>query len=449
MERYAPEGIPVERADCRSGAIVSDRFLLDELGDFLPNVAALTPLLGHPGPLAWSLALVARSRDARFRRGGLFDAFAYHRRRWRRARGLGFAFPYWNLDSLTGLVALYEIARALGRPEEPALRADVAAFAEALVRRGTRHGHLRYGYHPALGFALPLSSPQLTGYAAEELIRFAGLGGERWCLDAAVALLRAEYDSPGFARHGVLCARVHGPAAPLLRAGLRRLGKRHFERPMLAKDNSLPAFALLALARAAPEHAPWALATADRWRRAVDARFRLPSGHYATYAGDAAGPATPTRLTFNHALIEWDIEAHVATGRAEPLERAVDLARRWVALRTPRGLFPEGPEPPWRECALLDAQVDLGVNLLKLAELTGDRAWRQLALDNLAAIRRDFRLAAGYAWAVDSATGAVREPVIEVKYLGLLLKAFLGARAAAAGACLRTWPLLWMLLRDR
>ncbi len=89
------------------------------------------------------------------------------------------------------------------------------------------------------------------------------------------------------------------------------------------------------------------------------------------------------------------------------------------------------------------------MDLLKLAELTGDDRWRGAAIRNLSAVRRDFRLPFGYAWAVDPATGAIRQPVVEVKYLGLLLKGLLGLRAFLEGQSLRHSPLLWMLLRDR
>lgn len=448
--RYAPAGIPIERADCRSGHLVHDRFILDELGDFLPNVAAVTVFLGPPAPLQWSIDLVARTRQAPFRRGGLLEPFAFASRRWRRVQGLGLAWPYWNLDTLTGLVALCEILRHAGRKgEADQVSADVEAFARALLGGGVRDGHLRYAFHPATGLALPLSSPQLTGYVAEELLRYGGIAGAGWSIEAGLSLLREECATPCFQRTGLFRAEVHGRAAPLLRAVLGLLGKRHFARPMLMKDNTLPAFALLAAGAVARERAAWTLAAADRWRDAVDRHFRLPSGLVATYALSAGEPPPRPGLTYNHSLIEWDIERHVASGGAAALERAIDLAARWAALQTPRGLFPEGPEGPPARRALLDSQVDLSMDLLKLAELTGDDRWRGAAIRNLSAVRRDFRLPFGYAWAVDPATGAIRQPVVEVKYLGLLLKGLLGLRAFLEGQSLRHSPLLWMLLRDR
>ena len=446
--RYAPEGVPIERADCATGAIVSDRFILDELGDFLQNVAAVTLLLGHPEPLEWAVGLVGRTAGARFRRGGLFEPFAFHRRRWRRGLGLGLAYPYWNLDTLTGLVALYEVLQVAGRAGDAGrVRAEIEGFLQALLAHGTRAGHLRYAFDPRTGCTLPLTSPQLTGYVAEELVRFAHLAGEHRYLDAAAALLRAECDTPGFRRHGLFCAAVWGPLAPLLRPGLRLLGKRHFFQPMLTKDNTLPAFALLALIAARPDETAWAREAVETWRRAVDSGFRTGAGYFATYARPDG--RVPVRLTFNHSMIEWDIEAHVLTGRSEFLARAQDAAERWVALQTARGLFPEGPDGRWRTRSFLDPQVDLSVNLLKLGELTGDRTCTEAAVRNFAAIRRDFRLPSGYAWEVDSGTGEVRQPVIEVKYLGLLLKGYLGLRHVSRGGRLRDAPLMWMLLRDR
>lgn len=448
--RYAPAGIPIERADCRSGHVVHDRFILDELGDFLPNVAAVTVFLGPPAPLRWAVDLAAGTRQARYRRGGLLEPFAFASRRWRRVQGLSLAWPYWNLDTLTGLVALWEILRDAGRAgEADELGADVEAFARALLSGGLRDGHLRYAFHPATRLALPLSSPQLTGYVAEELLRYGRLAGAGWSVEAGLSLLREECATPSFERTGLFRAEVHGPAAPLLRAGLGLLGKRHFARPMLMKDNTLPAFALLAASAVAREPAAWALAAADRWRAAVDRHFRLPSGFLATYALGAGQPPPRPGLTYNHSLIEWDIERHVASGGTAALEGAIDLAARWAALQTPRGLFPEGPEGPPARRALLDSQVDLSMDLLKLAELTGEDRWRGAALRNLAAVRRDFRLPFGYAWAVDPTSGAVRHPVVEVKYLGLLLKGLLGLRAFLEGRSLRRSPLLWMLLRDR
>jgi hypothetical protein len=442
-ERYARDGIPVERVDSRTAAVVGDRLILDELGDFLQNIAALTPLLGDPTAIEWAVALVRRAREPRFRRGGLYETFAFERRRWRRLRGLGFAFPYWNLDALTGLVALYEVlARAGGDARD--VQGDIRAAARFLVDRCVRDGHLRYGVHPATGIALPLSSPQLTGYVAEELIRYGRLAGEPWSLEAATSLLKSECATPVFQERGLFRAEVHGAARPLLRWGLRRIGKRHFLDPMLVKDNTLVAFALLALEAAAPAEAAWARPLRRRWREAVDRHFRTGAGYYRTYTGSPA----PPRLTFNHSLIEWDIEAHVAGADDRALDRARELAGRWVALQTPRGLVPEGPEGEWRRRTFLDPQVDLAVNLLKLGELTGAGEWTGAARAIFAAIRRDFRLPAGYAWEVDAETGQVRDPVVEVKYLGLLLKGLLGLREVEAGRSLRG-PLVWMLLRDR
>jgi hypothetical protein len=448
--RYAPDGIPIERVDCRSGEIIRDRFLLDELGDFLPNVAAAGVILSRPDALDWAVALVGRTRARRFRRAGLFEPFAFHRRRWRRLRSLGLAYPYWNLDTLTGLVALYEILERVGRASEAAsLAGDIGEVLRSLLGPGRREGRLRYGFLPGTGFTLPFSSPQLTGYVAEELVRWGRLTGADWAIEAAAALLRAECESASFSARGVFQAEVHGLAAPLLRAALGLVGKPHFATPLLMKDNTLPAFALLALAEAGPAYASWALPVADRWREAVEAAFRDPSGHFARYAGRASGPAPSIRLTHNHSMIEWDIEAFLRTGARRHLDRAIEQAHRWLGLQTARGCFPESPEAPWNRRSLLDAQVDLSVNLLKLGELTDDATWTRAATANLAAIRRDFRLPVGYAWEVDSQTGEVREATIEVKYLGLLVKGFLAFHVASVGDPLRSSPLIWMLLRDR
>jgi hypothetical protein len=308
-----------------------------------------------------------------------------------------------------------------------------------------RGGHLRYGYHPGTGVGVPLVSPQLTGYVAEEMIRFGTLSGEPGSIAAAVALLRAECATASFRERGLFCAQILGPAAPVLRWGLRRLGKRHFFDPMLTKDNTLPAFALLALEQAAPAEATWAGAAWRRWRTAVDVHFRTDGGYYLAFAGSRSDP----RLTFNHSLIEFDLEVGARTGDGAALGRAEDLARRWASLQTPRGLIAEGPAGGWRRRAFLDPQVDFAVNLLKLGELTGRVGWTDTARAIFAAIRGDFRLPAGYAWEVDAETGDVRQTVIEVKYLGLLLKGYLALREAEAHRPLRDTPLVWMLLRDR
>ena len=445
-ERYARHGIPVERIDSRTGAIIDDRFILDELGDFLPNVAALTPLAGDPGGVEWALDLVRSTRDPRFRRGGLFETFAFPGRRWRRWQGLGFAFPYWNLDSLTGLVALYEFLVRTGREAEAQeVSAEIHGIIHALLERAVRNGHLRYGYHPATGVSVPLTSPQITGYVAEEMIRFGVLSGARETIAAATALLRSACSTASFGERALFCAEVHGPAAPVLRWGLRRLGKRHFFDPMLTKDNTLPAFALLALEKAVPTAAAWAGAARHRWREAVDVHFRTEDGYYRTYTASDSEP----RLTFNHSLIEWDIEVYVRTGDPAALARAEALARRWLTLQTPRGLVAEGPAAAWRRQAFLDPQVDLAINLLKLGELTGGLEWMDAARAIFAALRRDFRLPAGYAWEVDDETGDVRQGVVEVKYLGLLLKGYLALREVEAHHRVRDNPLVWMLLRDR
>jgi hypothetical protein len=445
-DRYAPGGIPVERVDARTGAVVSDRLILDELGDFLQNVAALTPLLGDPTAAAWSVALVRRTRAPRFRRGGLYEAFAFERRRWRRVRGLGVAFPYWNLDSLCGLVALYEVLVRAGAGDErdaDDVADEIRRVGRFLVDRCVRDGHLRYGVHPATGVTVPLSSPQLTGYVAEELIRYGRLAGEAWAVAAATSLLRAECATASFRDRGLFCADVHGWARGPLRWGLARLGKRHFDDPMLVKDNTLVAFALLALETAGGD-AEWARRARRRWREAVDREFRADGGYYRTYTGATLTP----RLTFNHSVIEWDLEAHATGADPGALGRARRLAERWLALQTERGLVREGPEGEWRRRAFLDPQVDLAMNLLKLGELSGEETWTRAAARILAAIRRDFRLPAGYAWEVDAETGEVRDPVIEVKYLGLLMKGLLGLREVEHGRALRA-PLVWMLLRDR
>jgi hypothetical protein len=347
---------------------------------------------------------------------------------------------------LTGLVALHELLAATGHETEAKdVAVDVDAVIRAFAEQVARNGLLRYGYHPGTGIGLPLVSPQLTGYVAEEMIRFGSVSRQPWIIGVARALLEAECATPSFREQGLFCAQVIGPAAPLLRWGLRRLGKRHFFDPMLTKDNTLPAFALLALEGAAPAEADWAGAARRRWRQAADVHFRTSDGDYRTFAG----PASQVRLTFNHSMIELDIETYVRTGDEADLGRAGDLARRWTTLQTSRGLIAEGAEPAWRRRAFLDPQVDLAIDLLKLGELTGRAEWTDTARAIFGAIRRDFRLPAGYAWEVDAETGAVREAVIEVKYLGLLLKGYLALREVEARRPLRGAPLVWMLLRDR
>lgn len=393
--------------DARTGRVLDPRPLACELGDFAQYVWVLGDLAGDPDLQAHALSW-GRTVASAVDEGGLLDADRL------RMSGPRFCSSLAGCDALWGLT---ELTRLTG---DAALEAATARWFDGLCRYAMADGLLVYGVATmgSVHLRLPMTTPMLPGYVAESMVEFSRRTGQERFLERAEQILRAALGSgapPSRLRTGT--SGIARLLLPLVDGVFTLRGRPASRYAELVKGDVYLLFAVLGYARATNDS--WARQIVSTWIAWILATMRAEDGRFWNQVDPRSARRMDLSLGHNHSVIELLLDVAYDLGDAHALEAAATTAGAWLATRGATGLIPNEDGSP---DALLDPQVDLAVNLLKLWRLTGEDAWRQ-AFEELAdAVHQRFRLPHGLAWRVDASSGEVLGTRIESKFLGLFLK---------------------------
>ncbi len=341
-----------------------------------------------------------------------------------------------NHDWLLGLVELARLSGSTGLVNQAAAAGRELhrrLFRDGLAARSVPLGEDRPRNGPP--GLLVRTSPLGASYI-ELFVDLHVLTGDSWFLDEARRQARAWRTSPFFRRYG-LFRRFEVIGFPLASAAGSRLSREPLVR--LFKDNTNLIHSILALHRVAPE--PLLEEMLGQWMEGFAAHF-LNDGAVGLHLDRRLRCDAPS-LKAAFSAIEVLCDGHTCfPERAVWLERASRIAAWWLARQWPCGLFPLTPGAPADH---LDANVDMVVALLKLAERTGNDAFSQSAWTCARAVLDLHQRTGGYVLSVDT-DGRVVDGRVFVKYQGLVLKL---ALLPAPGGSIYADQGLFTLLRDR
>lgn len=342
----------------------------------------------------------------------------------------GLVKSYEYTDLILGL-ADYHAHRTTDRSRDlykGALDAAIRAFRLA--------GKPSSFYHPRLHVHLPVFDTR-DGTFIEILVEAAdALGDERY-LRVAENLYERLIALPFYMEHD-LVPTFHAP--PYIRHALRN--DKRFDSATICKNNTNTLFGFLAL---------W-----KRTRRAdvresmegmlaeIASKAMFEGGVAETFDPDNA--PTSALLTASFPVVDFICDHAYATGTSTWLPLAERIANYWVGLRGATGLFPH--RSGCRE-TFFDSETDMTIALRKLAEITGERRYRDAADACFEGVMR-YHAPADYPLAVDIETGEVTNSAQRTKFLALFLKLLIATiREADLGESPLRTPSLTSLLKDR
>ncbi len=445
-DRYCGRsGLLARVVDVRRGQVVDPGPIVDELGDYVQYVHELGRIAGEDALCEWAQGQVIGALRLTQAPGGLIHPFAPGSG----PRGRVHRVIYSNLATVDTLWGLVESLRTWGKGvislETDRMLTGVRRL--ACGRDGLPvYAALPWGFP---GMQLPVSSPMLAGIWMECLVKFGDATGDDAHLSWATDMAQAVLDTPEFRSRGLPPARLPTSAlgdalASLLDLAFRARGRLESAGGVVAKGDAFFAFGLLALHRATGWE--WARDAVLRWKRAALDSMTAQDGRFYDVR-PARGAPRDVALFANNTWLEVLLDIFHDLRDEESLAAACRSARAWLHRRTAAGLMPDRDTD---SRATLDPLVDFAVNLLKIAEQTGDREWGEAAAGISEAIERCFRQPFGLAWSAEARTGEAASTVIAAKYLGLYLKLHLvHHRVRAQGARIFADPHLRSLATDR
>lgn len=414
ITRYCrQDGLLARKANCVEGIVADDRLLADEIGDYCQYVIALGKRTDRVDLRQWGEQQVLGLLDTCQTKNGLIYPLG------KPDRVFGF-FPTIRMgDTFWGLQAVYQETGNVRIGE--AFRSFTAQVLGA-------HGYCglpAYGLLMAGGFstALPLAETMSSGYVAESLIEMSRASDNLDDLTAARGILDGWMRERGsrigaFERRGL---HQHIPAlAWALDFQFRARGRPGIRESILTKGDTFLLFAMLAEFKISGD--PQKRQLLENWvTHMVDDRS-TPDGRFFNQWHTATGVGRSVRLEENHSAIELLLDIAYFLEYQPALEAATKAALCWASKVGAAGLVANDDSAEFAE---IDPMLDLLVNLLKLAEIGGRPDIRDQAFAAMQALLSGFALPYGYAHRSSMADGVPLGPVVEAKYLGLLIKGLL------------------------
>lgn len=445
-DRYCGgHGLLARTIDVCSGSIRDPSPLIDELGDYVQYAHELGRITGDDTMCEWAMGQVRGALRLAQASNGLIHPLALHPGLRGRVHGI----LYSNLAAVDTLWGLAESLRTWGKG---AISSEVERFLAGV--RSLAAGRCGLPVYAALPLGplrlhLPLGSPMLAGAWIEGLVKIHDATGDEAHLAWATAMAQAVLASPEFRARGLLPVRfptsaVGDAMAPLLDLLFRARGRPGSGAGVIAKGDAFFIFGLLALHRAGGHE--WIRSAVLRWKRAALDAMTARDGRFYDVR---SGPGAPRDLSLfaNNTWAEVLMDIFHDMRDEECLLAASRSTRAWLRRRSTAGLIPNRDSD---RHAALDPLVDLGVNLIKLEQLTGESGWGDDAALLSAALEQHFRQPYGLAWESDVRTGKAAGTEICTKYLGLYLKLrLLSYHVRARGARLFADPHLRSLATDR
>lgn len=411
-------GLLCEKIDSSTGKIVSDRAIVDELGDYVQNVAWLGMESNNSDYVNWALNQVELGVKYCQMPSGLFYTFlSVDATKAPLKTNFRPVYSIYNSDSIIGLVSLYQLTKHYK------LKEIIDTFFSGVFKYFiSKEGYVNYATIPSLNFSLPLSGPNICMNYAEELVNMYSFTGEKKYLEQAEALVSPWLSSQYFLKHGLFVKHLTVPGKSVANAAIESSGMSSLDTAVLAKTNTHSIFGCLSLYRATKK--PELKEAIIKWRNSI-AQKHMDEGHiFYSFWNAKTNKSWNKELWMNHSVIEALIDIYVDLEDSYSLQLAENCANSWIH-QINRGLLPDRFEKGTLT-ASLDPHVDFSINLLKLYELTGKTIYRNTAMSLLENIVKHFKLEFGYAQTINIASGE-RNPILETKFLGLFIKGLLTA----------------------
>lgn len=150
-------------------------------------------------------------------------------------------------------------------------------------------------------------------------------------------------------------------------------------------------------------------------------------------------------LTASFPLIDFLCDLFFYTHDQKILDFAKAIADFWIGYQGKTGLFPlytDGRE------SFLDSETDMTIALQKLAEVSGDKKYQQVAEATYVGIIK-YHARKDYVLGVDINTGEIMNPTQRTKFIALFLKLLILKIRLKEGVTIYSDPALWSILRDR
>lgn len=436
IEKYtSKDGGIFETVDVTDGKVVDSNCAVDELGDYIQYIIYLGILTPESNYVNWSLNTIQSISESYQSEKGLF----YNKPKNILLKNNLLSIN--NADTITGLVSSYIYTKC------DLLKPIIEKFAEGAFRHFTEYNYFGYGYLCGDKLKVSLANLLFSAYFIEEILSYMECTGDMNYLGRIRDVIDANIAHRYFNEHGVFQARIPlGLRGAVWSLAYRSIKNDSLKTTFLVKDNVYFLFALLKY---------YSIVRNDSIRDIItntyNNLFRLFSQQGLIF--NKWNPArgcigAPSNLAHSHSIIELQLDLYHELDDEKYLNQAVEMTEIWLRRESSLQVINEVIEET-ESYSLLDSNVDLAINLVKLSEKAGRSAYLEKAFDIAMGVIKYFKAPHGYYWKIDTVNGNPLETKIETKYLGLLLKLFLVLMEAAHNKSVFRNKLLRNLARDR
>lgn len=404
-EYLTKDGCPHYTIDGITGNPVGDRDLLSELDDYAPFFW----LLDYQDFITHQIEIL----KVRLERNPLL----FSRPQIRRFHGLGLPHPLrrWipytdNQDHVEILYGLLELFELSGNKEFLALARMIF---ERIIHCFQRKGILcAFRIYPK-GPVLPIADA-MSGMYIEIAADFGRITEEERYVNIACQWADDWLNSNIFKRYSIF------PSIRLLDSIRWIPGLTSYSRKcQLAKSNTSMASGLFALANH-PHRKLFAEKALKIWMEGIKKHFFVEGAALAHFPRLSPEEPYGPILSTNFAVIDLLCDMYYFNHEKQYLDFAKELADFFMRNQADEtGLF---PDEIGKDRSYLDANTDLAVSLKKLAELTNDDRYEAAGSLAVKGILKHHRCRYGYYRDVHCKSGSVLNPIIETRFVSLLLK---------------------------
>ncbi|MBN1356684.1 hypothetical protein JXA40_10530 [bacterium] len=398
-------GCPYYWIDGLTGKPRDDRTLLPELDDY-------APLLYMVGRHEFAHRQVDLLKE-RFKKNPLL--FSHPQIRRHKGFGLPRRIRRWipHTDSQDHVEILYGLMELSGLAENPEYLDLARNILDVLIRYFGGKTFFRSLRMLPIGPVLPFAEA-MSGMYLEILADMAGMTGETGYFDMAERWGRSWTGSDSFIRYGIF-------QSVMIEKSWRWIPvfRRIASRMELAKANTAMASGLFAMA-APPFSCGWALDALFKWVEGLRKYFLIPGKGLAHTPSIGSGREHGPILSTNFAVMDILCDLYHLKRREQDIEFAMQLADSFLRHQSgATGLFPDELEG---RISYIDANTDLAVTCLKISELTGRNIYREAGERAVAGLLRYHAGPWGYYRDVGLDDGKIVDPLVETRFVSLLLK---------------------------
>jgi hypothetical protein len=393
------------------------RHILDDLGDYLPFFAYLKQDEFCENQIK---AL------PKYMKGNLLKPL-------QKIFGIGVNTPYEHSDLVLGLVDYYNYKK------DPKTLELAEKVTHGLLKKFKLHKMKSSFYFPSIHVRLPLFD-SMDGMYIELLVWMYKVTNDEKYLKHAEGLAKRMLKLPLFKKEHLFPS-LTSPVPWVFPKNIRQRTRE----VKLMKNNTNTIFGLIELYKTKPE--AYLKVGIDQWIRAVETKLMNDEGgvHGTAIKTKDGWDLKPVELTPNFAVLDCLCDAYHVFKDESYLKLAVRMGDYWLSKQSKEtGLLPLFPDEA--PDSYLDSETDMLVAFHKLAELTGDKRYKESADGIMDGILKHHHAEGGYYLKVDINTGKPTQEHFKTKFITLFLKALILYETEGK---LYNDPDLFELLKDR